>query len=314
MLQDLPFTDLQVARERLDRWLSLAIAFANESARDERQWMIGMLFWDARRRRLGDEWSDPIRPLFVELAAVRDRPVRVGDIIAASASQTLVQVDNRLRLWLITCGFHRWLDAAIVLTESTLRRELILGDDDDFMGFSWALSMSWRQEPIDFPDPQWRRVAERLRTDSPFWEAGAAVQAENFAKHVRETLDLDPWQMGAELDLEFSKASQRRLAVDANPPSKSEPQAIYLGNRQCRVGDGPPITLDETADTVLQGLLDLRGGGDKGMLCKATGEPNAPRILARIRERHPELAPFIFLPGGRGKGGYRTTIKDGRRG
>ena len=61
--------------------------------------------------------------------------------------------------------------------------------------------------------------------------------------------------------------------------------------------------------TVLEGLIELGGAATKEGLFEKTGVRDAPRVLRQIREAHPTLAPHIKLPGGKGKGGYQTTIK-----
>jgi hypothetical protein len=84
----------------------------------------------------------------------------------------------------------------------------------------------------------------------------------------------------------------------------------YLGERRYQVGD-EIIYLDGTQAILLECLVELQGTSLQ-KLKDTSGVPNPSNVLKAIRERHPKLAPFIKLPGGKGKGGYSTTIVDGR--
>lgn len=85
--------------------------------------------------------------------------------------------------------------------------------------------------------------------------------------------------------------------------------ARYLGDGRYQVGDDAPLKLQESENHVLASLIDLGGSASKPELVLQTGKDDAPRVLRSIKEKYRRLAKFIFLPGGKGKGGYRTTIR-----
>jgi len=104
----------------------------------------------------------------------------------------------------------------------------------------------------------------------------------------------------------------RDLESVAHLESAGEPaNATYLGNGVVRVGD-KQLTLDGREGYVLEGLLNLGSTAKKDALVNESGCDDAPAILKRIQQKHPTLAPLITRPGGKGRGGYRTTILDGR--
>lgn len=90
--------------------------------------------------------------------------------------------------------------------------------------------------------------------------------------------------------------------------SEALPIAIRLGDGEYQVGNGAPFRLTEIQDTVLAALVFL-GTADKDQLNGKAGRDDSPRVLKRIRGGYPQLAPYIILPGGKGRGGYRTTIR-----
>ena len=102
------------------------------------------------------------------------------------------------------------------------------------------------------------------------------------------------------LDESFVAPTHRQLPVKT--------VARYLGARRCQVGAEPEFMIDERESYVLQALVELRVA-DKAALIKKSGVKTAPRVLKRICEKYAQLATYIVLPGKRGSGGYRTTIK-----
>ena len=88
---------------------------------------------------------------------------------------------------------------------------------------------------------------------------------------------------------------------------------VYLGNSKVQVGK-KVITLTDTEGEVLQALVKLRSANIDELGEESGADKNAPRYLRAICDKHPELGKHITLPGGKGKGGYRTTIRAARSG
>jgi hypothetical protein len=86
--------------------------------------------------------------------------------------------------------------------------------------------------------------------------------------------------------------------------------AVFLGDGRYQVGD-EPICLDGQQANVLQVLVELRAA-TLGRLRDKTGVQNPSHVLTTICKSHPKLAPFIKLPGRKSRGGYSTSIVDGR--
>ncbi len=85
---------------------------------------------------------------------------------------------------------------------------------------------------------------------------------------------------------------------------------MYLGNGRVRIGE-ETIGLESNQEAILEALLNRGGTATISELRSDTLVDDVPRVLKRICKR-PGLEQHIVLPGGRGKGGYRTTIIDGR--
>lgn len=92
---------------------------------------------------------------------------------------------------------------------------------------------------------------------------------------------------------------------------KMRKEAFFLGRKRYQVGDSPPLVLQESEDFVLRSLIDLGGAASLSDLRKQTGKADCATVLRRIKhkKKYKSLAPFIILPGSKGKGGYRTTIR-----
>ena len=85
-------------------------------------------------------------------------------------------------------------------------------------------------------------------------------------------------------------------------------EVAFLGDGRFRCG-GEVIQLIDADATVLETLISY-GATSLSDLKKATNIESPNKVLKRIKERHPALDLVIILPGGKGLGGYRTTIKD----
>jgi hypothetical protein len=170
------------------------------------------------------------------------------------------------------------------------------------------------------------RTANTVAYHSEHWEKYGRLQAamETLIKRLAEferdsllfeidglrlLLSLERGEWPQDFDLQAAVAGldalERWLLA---PPNHEVGNVKYLGNRRCQVDSNTPIVLTETEDTVLSALIELGGAAEIDELRNHTGISDANKILRGIRLKHPELATAIILPGGRGKGGYRTTI------
>ena len=90
------------------------------------------------------------------------------------------------------------------------------------------------------------------------------------------------------------------------PESETKTEAVLRGAR-VQVGD-EFIVLELQEASVLQALVDLRAAMTQ-QLIDESGYSDAVRVLGKLRNKFPALKPYIEFPGGRGKGGYKTTIR-----
>jgi hypothetical protein len=89
-------------------------------------------------------------------------------------------------------------------------------------------------------------------------------------------------------------------AVAHEPP-------VCLGSGKFSVGDRQ-ISLEDIEAIVVEALVDLRSANQEE-LRQHSGVNDAPRVLARVAKKYPDLGRHIILPGKRGAGGYSTTIE-----
>ncbi|MBI3461844.1 MAG: hypothetical protein HY000_02125 [Planctomycetes bacterium] len=83
--------------------------------------------------------------------------------------------------------------------------------------------------------------------------------------------------------------------------------SVYLGDGLIEV-DGEPYRLEPAQEMVIEALVELRAA-TKEQLIERSGVEDAVNVLKAICQAIPQLSTHITLPGGRGKGGYRTTIR-----
>jgi hypothetical protein len=134
-------------------------------------------------------------------------------------------------------------------------------------------------------------------------------------------LDFDPRLLRSTRQADPAYASWGASDAEASPswPSRTLPRPpapsciISLGDSEYRLDGGPAVTVDSTEDAVLQAFLD--GKHWKGRASLALGElrqrsrvNDAPRVLKRIARKY-GWAAAVALPGGRGHGGYRVTVR-----
>jgi len=84
-------------------------------------------------------------------------------------------------------------------------------------------------------------------------------------------------------------------------------EVIYRGNGIFFAGN-QNIRLDRAEEIVIETLIEARALS-KDELITRSGVDDAVRILKRIKKKHPAIGKAIVLPGGKGRGGYSTSIK-----
>jgi len=116
--------------------------------------------------------------------------------------------------------------------------------------------------------------------------------------------------MRLEQELLRAAAIYRPNNNQAAGAEKGEPEVIAraMGRGVYCIGD-ETIKLEPAEDNVLTALIQLGGAATKDELIRKSGPANAPAVLRRIVKKWPALKRHITLPGARGKGGYRTTIR-----
>lgn len=102
------------------------------------------------------------------------------------------------------------------------------------------------------------------------------------------------------------------VAAAAPPEPCQPPDAAFLGDGRFRCG-GEVIHLAGNEGAVLEALV-LLGAADGDSLERKSGVPSPHKVLKRLIQNHSELKPFIIFPGGKSRGGYRTTIRDEPKG
>lgn len=104
------------------------------------------------------------------------------------------------------------------------------------------------------------------------------------------------------------EASRIAEPESANAQKGEERLAFFHGDGLYRVDGVPPIRLEGAQADVLEALVETHAA-TKDRLISSSGHSDAPRVLKSICASFPQLAPFITLPGRKGKGGYSTTIR-----
>jgi hypothetical protein len=111
------------------------------------------------------------------------------------------------------------------------------------------------------------------------------------------------------LILEYERAEL--LLSPAAREVKAFLAAEYLGDGLCRIGD-TRIRLEYEEAKAVEAILFYKGAATLTQLRDKTDSDGVNKTLTRIHGKYPLLRPFIILPGGKGKGGYRTTLIDVR--
>jgi hypothetical protein len=113
-----------------------------------------------------------------------------------------------------------------------------------------------------------------------------------------------------DLYAEIEWESVQAAATIETPPAPIDPTVIIaLGERQYRIGDFPPLSVEENEDSVLQTFLE-RPSMDGPTLIDKAGFDSAPRVLRTLRKKYQgRFAHAITLPGKKGEGGYHVAIR-----
>jgi len=93
----------------------------------------------------------------------------------------------------------------------------------------------------------------------------------------------------------------------SRPPATEKTEAVFLGNGRIRIGR-QVVCLDGAQANVVQALVELQAA-TKRRLINHSGVGDAHQVLKKVSTSFPVLAPHIDLPGRRGTGGYRTSIR-----
>ena len=114
------------------------------------------------------------------------------------------------------------------------------------------------------------------------------------------------------LDARALADTEAALEVELNAAMKivaeDEPEPVYFRRDGLCTSGKESIRLEDAEAIVVQALVELRAATKDGLISHS-GVEDAVAILRRIKTKHPMLARAIVFPGGRGKGGYSTTIE-----
>jgi hypothetical protein len=143
----------------------------------------------------------------------------------------------------------------------------------------------------------------------PLWQDGDGLKAVGeriflVCVSPRWIQDMVALRALADVPVPLKSSATESHDETAFPPG----EAVWLGNRQIQIGRDAPLTLPEQYATVLECLVESRSA-DSEQLERSGG---GPKKLREMLKKFPQLKQFVILPGGKGKGGYRTTIRDGR--
>lgn len=187
------------------------------------------------------------------------------------------------------------------------------------------------------PEQALRRIDDMLSGDAGPFRLDCAKIAQRWPLARLDLLHdpgirFDPRELSALVRIE-GVLSDREVATTnadhpADPPNAPDQTAngsldavprggghgpVYLGNGKLDLGP-ETISLEDNEQDVLECLLDHDGAATLGDLRRSKGEISNPnRVLSSLLHKYKGLAGHITMPGGRGRGGYRTTIQDGRQ-
>jgi hypothetical protein len=124
----------------------------------------------------------------------------------------------------------------------------------------------------------------------------------------------DRWRIEVLLkDIARAKSGKQFAWPNRREQSRKSRKARYLGEKKIAIDDDQPIIVSESFDHVLKGLIELGRIADTAQLKEQSGKDDFARVLREGIKRQPRLKPFFAFPGKKNHGGYRTTIRDGRK-
>ena len=97
-------------------------------------------------------------------------------------------------------------------------------------------------------------------------------------------------------------------AVSATIVPHQKDTTPVLRGQQIHVGE-TVVPLTEPQACVAEAFANEGGVLIHSDLLKHSGVASAVKVLGNLAKNVPELSPFISLPGGKNKGGYRFTIR-----
>jgi len=121
-------------------------------------------------------------------------------------------------------------------------------------------------------------------------------------------------EMSDRRHIEAAEADLARLwaKLDTEALTENNTEARYFGNGLVTVGNDA-YRLEGSDEIAVEALVDQRAA-TLGELRRTSGLQDVNRILRQLQAKMPALGRHILMPGGKGKGGYRTTIRDERHG
>ncbi|HJN11127.1 MAG TPA: hypothetical protein QF564_20735 [Pirellulaceae bacterium] len=166
----------------------------------------------------------------------------------------------------------------------------------------------------DWPNDEWLPSTTDNETYSHAWNAFGLFLTREYGNRLPSfgwkndsgirSASIPPRELA-----EFSVAAAMLIADQIEPLEGVE--CVYLGDGKIRAGE-LQLSFSGQEHYVIEALVKS-GSATKAELQSHSGVEDAVKVLKRIRDKHPQLAPHITFPGGKGKGGYRTTIKQAAR-
>jgi hypothetical protein len=108
----------------------------------------------------------------------------------------------------------------------------------------------------------------------------------------------------------IEEAALRRRNAEEFPPAPVGCDAFLLDD-QCIEIRGVQFPLGEREDLVVATIVDLGGVASTNDLVTQSGREDAVKVLKRLlkKQGNEQLKLYFRLPGGKGGGSYRTTVK-----
>jgi len=103
----------------------------------------------------------------------------------------------------------------------------------------------------------------------------------------------------------FANRTEKGLTALMLGPRDRPDSALWLGNGIVKVSDKLQKLPGHEA-AVLQALVEAGGTSDKPNLYRHSKVEDVVGVMRKLKNRFPQ---HVFCPGGRGKGGYSTTIR-----